>query len=487
MKEDFINKILEDIYQVDPSLKNKEKELRLIIVELLAGRPDTQFSKEFAENLRGEIFQKISEIKLNKDKKIINNLNFMNKLNYALSGAALVAVVLLGGLYYANKAGYISSNWATSFKSDQEITRLAQNGAFGTLGEQSQGAGESNGLGSSDMSYSGAVVGKGGGGGSVSAPVSSIAPRPTYYKFIYTGDDIELSQDNVDVLKRIKGESDGGVSAILRRLNLGSIDLSSFSGAKLNNFNLIEDKDFGYSIYVSLQESTISISQNWERWTTPTKGCQDQQCFEDKRLRASDMLPDDQLISIANSFISERGISLENYGQPQVDSRWRVYYEQAENEKGFYIPESVGVVYPLNVSGQEVYDTSGNVFGLTVSVDVYNEKVSSLWNLNSQKYQSSSYPAETSFNEILKIAERGGIYGFIQESNADVVELKLNTPKNILMQYWTYKDGQNQELLVPALMFPILNQPENKMFYQENIVVPLARDLINETPRPMPL
>ncbi|PJC40571.1 MAG: hypothetical protein CO042_03080, partial [Parcubacteria group bacterium CG_4_9_14_0_2_um_filter_41_8] len=52
--------------------------------------------------------------------------------------------------------------------------------------------------------------------------------------------------------------------------------------------------------------------------------------------------------------------------------------------------------------------------------------------------------------------------------------------------------NKSNELLVPALRFPIVNQPkDNSYYWRTSVVVPLAKELMNDyalpEPRPMPV
>jgi len=42
-------------------------------------------------------------------------------------------------------------------------------------------------------------------------------------------------------------------------------------------------------------------------------------------------------------------------------------------------------------------------------------------------------------------------------------------------------------LIIPALIFPITKTPVEGYYYQKNIIVPLAKELLEENENPVPL
>ena len=127
-------------------------------------------------------------------------------------------------------------------------------------------------------------------------------------------------------------------------------------------------------------------------------------------------------MSQTDKFLNDRGISLEHYSKPQVDNYWRVDYEKTEDKSNYYIPESLNVIYPLLVNGESVYDQSGNLDGLRVSVNLLQNTVSGVNNLTSFRYETSDYNLETQSDKILNLAQSGGYsysnyYGETQTKN----------------------------------------------------------------------
>ena len=192
---------------------------------------------------------------------------------------------------------------------------------------------------------------------------------------------------------------------------------------------------------------------------------------------------------MANSFIKKHGIGLDMYGDPEVQHSFRSNMEKSSGQESIYISDMMSILYPLVVNGYSVYDQWGNKFGVIVNVNIRVMKVSGLYNLTSQDYEKSLYEAETDPAEILKIAEKGGIYRRYFGNNEKVIELGLGTPASVYMKTWNFQDGETNELLVPAFLFPIIKEAEEGSAFQENVIVPLAKELLelSEDRMPVPL
>ena len=99
------------------------------------------------------------------------------------------------------------------------------------------------------------------------------------------------------------------------------------------------------------------------------------------------------------------------------------------------------------------------------------------------------YKTETDINKILDIARRGGRNVYTYQNNQKVIEVKIGTPTLSYVKIWQYNNNQNDELLVPAFIFPILEKPAVNYFYKDNIIVPLISDMLDSdnNPRVMPM
>ncbi|OGY44357.1 MAG: hypothetical protein A3J62_04115 [Candidatus Buchananbacteria bacterium RIFCSPHIGHO2_02_FULL_38_8] len=492
-KSNVVNQILNELYELDGSLKKHEKELIKIINKILVSKPDTKFDQAFAKRLRAELLAKTSSKQTTSLLNKLTKLFTMKKLAYVAGGAVLTALILIPVLNSLNQ-----SKFTPTFDTGLKITRVGDN-AFGLLEpeatvsdlglEQAKSAVAPLGLGAGDAIV--APRSQAGGGSGYATSESAMIVPPDYlmvnYKYVYKGEPITLDQDKLPVLKRIRGiGSAGQIAGLLSSFNLGLADLSAFSDSKVQNVSFIQDKPYGYAINANLEEGSLTIYQNWQTW--PLGQCQDEKCYEAQRVTISDVPTDEELIRIANDFLSQHKISLENYGDPFVDNNWRVYYAQTVNQAELYLPDSLTVLYPLEIQGQGVYEGYGYPAGLSVTVSIRDKRVNGVNSLFTQNYQSSMYEAETDFNRILKFAETGGVYSYPFADATTVYEIELGEPKLGYLKKWNYKNGQTEELLVPALIFPVINQPQTEATtkqilpnaYKQNVVVPLIKEVLAE-------
>ncbi|HEX5429682.1 MAG TPA: hypothetical protein VFX17_01205 [Patescibacteria group bacterium] len=478
-----ISRIIEELKALDPQFGQYPDELEKILLSLLAVRPDPKVDPEFVRTLKSQLLQKLSR---QKAAGFWHGL-FTKKLAWSAAALALVVVAAVAalGIYSSKK-----QSSALSFGSDVRVVHTVD-GAFGnlaTLTAASSGAqGTSNALSmpESDIQVNSGV-------GVSSAPSKLIAPyQPVNYKYVYKGDSLNLPSSKLDVLKKQSPDSTA-LTQSLSTLGLGLLDLNSFSGSKIQSVNFSQDN--GYNLYVDLNSGTVSISGGFYAVPLASDSVVSQLCTQSgcpgpAPISQSDIPDDATLISIANQFLSDHGIATSIYGAPEVDDRFGVQNETimgANPKTQIFWPDNVSIVYPFKVGDSEVYDESGSKTGLLVDVDVRNRKVSNVSNLSTQEYQASSYDAETDADAIIKSAESGGMYGnFGGSEGAKTVELDLGTPVQSFVQMWDYQMNSSQELLVPALIFPITNAPTDGSFYQKAVVVPLISDILKENSGPV--
>ncbi len=497
--ENFYQAILTELYQLDPGLKKYEKQLITIMEELIKSKPDVSLDESFRQELKTQLLSKAADMKTNKkiNYKYMFNFSFLKfarSFSYVAVGVAVMALAISSSFYLTSPKYRVAG---TKLALDSQFNLVeVSDGAFGFL--QSQNTGQSagaQGLGAGGMGEGTVAVrsevapetvtsegdtavkiepGYGGGG--------MIMPAPTYFSYVYKGEPLELTQAKVGVLKRIKNSASAGqLGSLLTSVDFGLMNLSRFSNVQMQNLSFVEDREFGYSIYANLYDSSISISENYLKWPNPMSQCQDDACYRSFQLNINDMPADEEIIRLANEFISNYGIDLSSYGEPIVNNDWRVWYERADNKQDVYIPDVVSVVYPLILQGDEVYDESGNKTGLYVNISIRHKRATGIWNLFAQNYQKSMYDAETNVDTVLQYAERGGLYSWQWEDAPNRVEVELGTPTISYIRMWNFKPGapEGDELYIPALIFPILNSPDNVDIYKKAVVVPLAKDLLS--------
>ncbi len=490
-----IEKILLDIYALEPSLKEKEFELRKIIKEIAALKPDTKFDQQFYNQLKIKLMDKVNLPK--EDVRGFWQELFAKKLILVPVAMAVLAIMIVPTIMNKKKT------------TGGQVVALADR-AFGALGVSGSGSAEKgSGISSPEAtSFSrpqsgGGMGGLGGGGGAGSvmpAPATDIAVGSgkmiapgeyQQYVFEYKGETLILDKDKMDVMRRLKNTAivSGEMSSILANAGFGTMNWNKLSGMKLQNVSMTENKQGGMSVYVGVEEGSISINKNYDY-----ARCMSIECGV-RPLSESDMPKDERVIEAADQFLSEYGIDKKNYGKPEVQNEWRMYLNaaSAETRPSFYFPETISVTYPQLVNGKEVYDESGNKNGLVVNVDIREMKGAGLWNLFSQKHESSAYDVETDTARLIKLAEQGGFRRGYYYADSNQVEVKKNvielgTPSIGLVKMWIYNEKGGQELVVPAYIFPVTNKPEGAYFYQKNVVVPLVKEILDqEQNQPVPI
>ena len=305
------------------------------------------------------------------------------------------------------------------------------------------------------------------------------------YRYEYVGDDLNLTESEGAVYRRIKGDGQSGriLAGLVSGLNFPDVNLSSFANLRATNLSLMEDKNLGLMITLDFNEDAVFISENWEKWRIMEReNCGgDQACWDKWRIKIEDVPADNSLVAKANSFLSRHRINLDNYGDPIVDNNWREMYVQSPDKNNFYIPEYASVVYPLMINEKPVRDQSGSFSGLRVTINLLHDAVSGLSGLSPFRYESSLYKLEDNAKNILAAAEKGGWNRGWFNGSENIRTLQLGTPEKSLVQIWHYKNGRHNELMVPALVFPVLNQPEDGTYYGSKFVtVPLVAEMLQE-------
>jgi hypothetical protein len=489
-----IKDILDDLYEIDPVLEHYEEEIKKTIKELLKSKPNIKIDQKFVSELREKIIKRVEELQYEPQKKGFSfwQTFFGTKFSYAVSGA-LVFVLFIGIFVYLANFGNVPGLNRGMFPKMLEKTSLSNN-AFGSLKSETQNVATLEGRGGGGFG--------GGGGVQVSAVAEFDSAKmicsgtdctmPVYYppKYVYNGEAVELKDEKVEVLrKKNKLEYTRSFSGLLESFGFGLADLTGFDNTRIQTINLVQDKEFGYSIFISLEEGIISIDAYWPKWPHPQNRCTDERCVMENSLSLSDIPGDEQLINIAKNFISEHRINLSNYGEPEVDKTWnQMYYAQPVETSQIYVPDIITVKYPLLINGKFVYEQGGSKQGIGIGINIREKKVSGVYNLSVQEYESSLYEAETDFSKILKVAEKGGLYNYYMPGEK-VQEIEIGAPEFAYSIIWKYDENAQttRTLLVPALVFPIIKDPGNYPSYSDKVVIPLAKELLESVDYPMPM
>ncbi|MEY4722504.1 MAG: hypothetical protein RLZZ324_17 [Candidatus Parcubacteria bacterium] len=518
-----IDTLVKELLASEPSLKMQEEQLRKAITALLDAKPDVPRDERFYANLRKELLNSFAAARAaTHAPEIPMNESFIAKFHRAMTAhpfyvpAAAIAGVLVIVAVAAPRTGLMPGLNGSPSKGTRSVAlgggmvvRPTSVHAFGNLVSSQSAAGanaEAGAVAPSQGSSGKMAFGLGGGGGGISttagaptptAPMMApnaaavdgsvtggarIMPYPgpqTYLAYEYSGDPLTLADAQVNVLRRIKGAGTGAdaIKGLLPTL----LDFGRFDTMKLQSFSGYEDKEFGLSVYADLMEENVSLSQYYPKWPHPESGCRDQACYDAQRIKESDIPSDADALAAADAFLTERGISKEGYGAPQIQNDWRRWYAMTPQKSDYYFPEQVSVVYPMMANDMRVVDESGQPFGMSVNINVRSRRAEGVYNLFTRNYESAAYDAETDSAKILEIAQRGGTYGWMPEgTDVKKIVVHLGTPERVLLRTWQYaNDGTGKELLVPALRFPTIEKSvEGGIVPQEAVVVPLVKELL---------
>lgn len=491
MKADKLKGILKDLYNLYPDLKNHEKELEGLVLKMIESKPEIEFDESFARLLKEKV---LSSLDLNKNNNNNFKFNFMNKRIFVAAGSlvALSIVFIAAISFYApnknNDSVWNIASLVSNKNKEVAVSDLAPN-SFGSLRTLSYVA---TGDDSVSATNDGRAVVSGPAGDlnkdiRIMGEEDGLLVSMPYYgvSYVYTGEELSLDDLSSLVYKQINNQEEIAKSLAknLSSFNFPGIDLKTFDNLRVNSLSFSEDKDRGLSINFELKDGNISIYENWEKWLIPEmEACGgDEACYDNYRVKLSDMPSDDVSISLANQFLAKHSVDTNNYGKPQVDRNWLNYYEADNDKINYYFPNQVSVVYPLLIDNQEVRDQSGYLAGISVDINVREKRVSGLHTAMPYKYEASSYDLVRDGARIIALAEDGGYSGsYYGTSEENVPELELDTPKFVYLKMWRQVEQGEEDILVPALMFPVIRKADESYYGTDYIVVPLIEELIEE-------
>jgi len=485
MKKD-IKKFFDDLYKLDPSLKNQEKLLIELVDQMLASRPEVRLDQQFVSELRQQLdiqAEKNKAVRIHPVKSMtqgwgdkfeadkfdrVNKFNFMKKFTYALGGAVICAILFVSVYYPINQ----NKNKINLDLGEVKISQLSE-GSFGAISLQSQDGVQNQELGR----------GAGGGGiATVSAPDKIGIPAPSNYTYVYSGDEFVLDQSQGLVYKyQLPQDSSKQLANLFKNTDFGLVDINKFSNLGVQSLTLAEDRQFGHIVSIDLERGALFIMENWVKWQQDDAKLRcggDVRCLEQEMLKIEDVPSDKDMIAIADRFLDQYGVNTQNYGQPEVMDEWRVFYERSQT--GLNIPEIMQVVYPLIVDGQRVYEAGGQPAGLNVNVNIRYNKVSGVYGLRAENYQSASYNLEQDKEKILEQVKQGGIYPYWY-GQGDKTEVELDTPEFGLIKVYNFKDNAQEEMLVPGLVFNLKDRPDD-YYGKQKVVVLLVEGIVDTNP-----
>ena len=477
----IVNTLLEELYSLEPSLRTKETAVRGLVEAMIASEPQIEIDETFRKELRAKIMNEIAE-------------NQKPSWNWwpMVSFACLCLVV---GVWFSGEKDITNPTPVAFENTIQDVEK----NAFGpiTLSPSSWGATPvdapvvattqanitppqtrtSTGGATPEMARLGnadAMSSK------MMAPDAMIYPPIDFpvYTYNYKGD-IKVPDTSLPVYKKSAVPfSASETNSLLRNLKIGGIDVSSFRELGVSNLTLTEDTEYGYMLNLDFVTGTISMYQNYQKWPQPV--CDSTGCTTLPQLTESDIPSDATLIAASDAFITKYGIDKSIYGQPKIDSSWRIWYARsAEMGSEQMVPEVYTITYPILMDGKPVYEEGGMYRGLTLNYDVRNKRISNMYGIEKTKLEKSNYNTIQDTKLINDMIKSGGRYitteGGIPPERK-VVDVELSEPSmGYVHLFGEWKNGASEEYYVPAYIFAVENPPKEG-FGQNTVIVPLVKE-----------
>jgi hypothetical protein len=508
---DRTKKVLEELYALDPTLKDHEPALLAVLERLAATKPDVRIDQVFLAKLRTALLATPAAADLSQpSKNIITNLfDTMSKTPFILGGLAMTAIlvaviVTLPGQAPSQQGG--SSQFAMAGIVDAapgafgDLSSIGQQGASPEAAtavpapEAPNAAIEPAVLGTA-AAISARPMGVRDPGISEMSIDSKMMVRPwsaETYTLAYDASQGPYVIAEQPVYRRSMDTKTMSqfASTFTGRSN-GILNLAKLSDLRIESVSLFEDREDGYSMQLNLSDGSAYLGLDWRH--------QQYDPSLDEPLRPSDMPSDESLIAAANEFMDRFAINRSAYGEPFVEKTWQRYVIMAAADQDSPIaPSTLNVVYPLLIDGTEVTEFGGEESGPRVSIRARDLKVMNLYGLSTLRFERSPYELETDIARITAFAEKGGLRGAIYQpmtyddqgnpvpSATEAETLRLGAPGQILLRMFTTVDNASVELYLPALRFPILNLPTDPNYYgPQDVVVPLVKSILDEQERAM--
>ncbi len=491
-----VKELLEDIYELDESLREQDVEVEQVVKQFIMSRPKPTLDKAFVKRLRDELGTAIGSIPVKKKQRaavpVPSPKRSVKPWLFAFSGLALGVIatfLVFSGPMLTSYIPFIGGE--AEDVTGVRIDRIAPK-AFGAIapGEVAEVSAMPETERSALERISSKVVISEGPAIPVSEDLGvSVRVLPPEFtkriEYVYNGDTFSIDEQKMDVLRQVTGSIVlEPLRDIVSGLNLGLANLGTFPNLEVRDIALAQDVEFGYMVHVSMQQGMVSITQNWERWEAIQPKCRDEACWEAYRLKPSDVPSNQRLVEIANAFMTEHGIDLSSYGSPEVNREWE---RIGEGTSEIYVPDTVQVVYPLEIQGKPVYTPSGNKTGLWVGINIRANRVSDVSDIRTLRFEASSYDTLTDTDDILDRAKTGGLYANVYPENAETIQVEIGTPWLAYVQVYESGAGRTGELHVPALVFPVIGDVDpNLGLSKRNVIVPIVKGVVEDSRIPFP-
>lgn len=469
--------LLQELYEIDPSLREHEADLVPLLQTLLANDPAQKPSAAFVKKLRKELAARAEASMHGAVEHKVSYASpsgFFQRFAFAAAGAvAAVVIAVPTTMQFMNNQQPI----APMTGDGSEMAARDADTFTATSPSPADAKMTPPGLGGE---YARTQSG-GGGDMAMGNPVMSLIAPWNPVKYRLEGELPALPTGDVTVLTRRPVSRSVTFASIQNAFKDAEIDLSTFDDLTVETVTLVQKKPFGYYINISMADGSVSVNQAWDQWPHPENDCRDEACYQRLMPKLSDIPADAELIRIAGAFLNEHDIDVSSYGTPVVDDAWRVTYDSMEDKRYAWIPDTLRVIYPLIVDGEPVIEAGGEPAGISVQVSIRHDRVTDAWGFTAYQFDRAQEEAVTTREDVEKFLGMAGV------QSPDAQTVTLSNPTQGLVRLYQYENGKNTELFVPALIFRVTGVPPSIGYYQRTVAVPLAKDLLDQATVPMPI
>lgn len=510
--ENNIQKILNELYEIDSSLREKESELTKIIQTMLNLKPDINIDESFKTNLRNIISEKITSKKLEEYNKK-SKTNYFHIFAYLFWTVWLLAFsfVMLNNYDFENKTENIAYEmnkwkvltfqntitpskawnfwnlkdvwnnqrwmwwwWVANSFSTESVWLKSENSEVSEK-KVSQWVLEDSKVSSLSVSEPASISSD----QITSRSDLSIMPVdpiyvPEVYRYSFSW---ELNLDIPQVMpiykKEISKINSSSFVDVIKNINFSWLSFWDFQNLWVSSIALNEDRDYWYSVSLDFDNASLNIYKNWAKWPQV-----------DYWANSPDMIIDEnEMLKIASDFLKNYKIDISGYWKPQVEESYANILRDYRSSKIMpeYMWSVASVIYPLIVDWNEIQEEYWPASWIRIEIDLKEKRVANISGLNIANYVKSDYTIENKLENILKVAWVWWRYGFYQNEvpqneNTKYVDIKLKNPKIIYVNTYSYKNNVQEQFLIPTVSFEIEKEWLPEFFYVERVNVPLLKD-----------
>lgn len=487
-----IDELVEELCLVDPSFNDNKAQLRELVARMLEDTPQWEPDQSFIHSLKTQLSSSTKTESSFGESRYLSFFSMIKKSFFLEGAAAVLSISLILGVVYMQRATLFAE---PSVQVQQTRFAMLEPAAFGSLADMAVADNLSESapdMASSRMMVSQGdaepLIGAGGGNGMAATSKLIAAPYPgVQVSYEYIGEDLTLpTADEYPVFAYKVGEKAyQALHSAIRGVAL-PIDVNAFDNPMVTLLEVKEQKDDrAYTTFMDLTSGQHSIGIDYDSW--PELRCENG--CDQRELTDADLPSDNELIARAQQFITQKGIDLSIYGEPVVPKPWLSY----RADDSVYIPGTISVVYPIELPSGIVYEQYGDVYGLSVSVDIAHDIITGVHNIYSGQFVGSAYKLENDTEKVLAVAQSGAsrYYPMYDDSlgERDEVVYQLDTPEVVYIQHYAssdvlrrlsvYTGGYQNTLYLPALRFPVLGETQDGAYKPEYITVPLLADVLD--------